>query len=249
MSTLRLGILDFCFRAPGQSAGERLHEAIDQAEAADRLGYDRYWLSEHHGPDAAQACPELLVPLILARTRRLRAGPAGILLSHYSPFKVADTFRCLEALFPGRVDLGVGRGGTDPATAAALLDDVRAEPDYERKVIDLVGHLSGALPPEHPHSGAQACPVQASSPEVWVLASGGPSTALAARVGACCSVGLFLRHAARQADPSHLRQYREQCRAEIGRLAPRTNIALAGICAESAEQAQAVLRTHDNPFI
>src|ERR1043166_791555 len=136
MSTIALGVLDFCFRATGQAAGGRPANTLSQATITDELGYSRYWVVEHHGPEVAHASPELLVPLILSQTRRLRAGPAGILLSYASPFKVADSFRTLEALFPGRVDLGVGRGRVDDVTAAALLDGATADQEYQRKVAD-----------------------------------------------------------------------------------------------------------------
>jgi len=249
MSALQLGILDFCFRGEGQTAGQRLNETLEQAEIVDRLGYGRYWVVEHHGMDVAHASPEMLVPLILSRTRHLRAGPAGILLKYYSPFKVADSFRFAEALFPGRVDLGVGRGGIDDVTAAAIMDGATERQDYQRKVADLVGSLRGTLPPDHPYAEAQVSPYGVNPPEVWVLASGGLSVPLAGQVGACCSIGLFQRTAAKEADPNHLRQYREAFQPSPALPRPRANIALAGVIAETREEAKAILRTHTNPFI
>ncbi len=249
MSTIALGVLDFCFRAAGQAGSERLAETLNQATIVDELGYSRYWVVEHHGPEVAHASPELLVPLILGQTKQLRAGPAGILLSYYSPFKVADSFRTLEALFPGRVDLGVGRGRVDEATAAALLDGATADQEYQRKVADLVGHVRGALPPDHPHVAAQASPSGTQSPDVWVLASGGTSVPLAARLGACCSIGLFQRQGALGADPNHLRQYASEFQASPALPRPRANIAVAGVVAETTAEARAILRTHNNPFI
>jgi luciferase family oxidoreductase group 1 len=249
MSTIELGVLDFCFRATGQAGSERLAETLHQATIVDELGYSRYWVVEHHGPEVAHASPELLIPLILGQTKQLRAGPAGILLTYYSPFKVADSFRTLEALFPGRVDLGVGRGQVDPATAAALMDSATVDQEYQRKVADLVGHVRGALPPGHPYADAQASPSGAQSPDVWVLASGGTSVPLAARLGACCSIGLFQRQAALGADPTHLRQYRERFQPSPALACPRANIAVAGVVAETKAEAQAILRTHANPSI
>ena len=249
MSTIRLGVLDFSFRAAGQAAGERLAETLRQATIVDALGYSRYWVVEHHGPEVAHASPEFLVPLILSQTKQIRSGPAGILLSYYSPFKVAESFRTLEALFPGRVDLGVGRGQVDDATAAALMDGATADQAYQRKVADLVGQVRGDLPPDHPHAEAQRSPSGAQSPDVWVLASGGTSVPLAASVGACCSIGLFQRQGAVGADPNHLRQYVAAFQPSPSQPRPRSNIAVAGVVAETKAEARAILRTHANPFI
>ncbi|MFN8636086.1 MAG: MsnO8 family LLM class oxidoreductase [Chloroflexota bacterium] len=250
LSGLKLGVLDFCMLAPGQHPSDRLAETLDLAAEVDRLGYTRYWLSEHHTTDVAHASPELLVPLILGRTRRLRAGPAGILLRYYSPFKVADTFRSLEALFPGRVDLGTARGIADPATAAALLDGA-TEPAgaYERKVGDLVGYVRGSLPNGHPGADAQVSASGVGPAEVWVLGSSANSGALAARHGTALSVGLFLQNAATTASPEIVERYRAAFQPVAELPEPRWSLAVAGICAETFEGAVEILKQHQNPFI
>src|SRR5882672_6613243 len=118
---LRLGVLD---QSPvrGGGAAEAIHETLELAEICDRLGYYRYWLAEHHAtPGLAGSTPEVLIGQVAARTSRIRVGAGGVMLQHYSPLKVAENFRMLETLFPGRIDLGIGRApGSDPLTARAL---------------------------------------------------------------------------------------------------------------------------------
>lgn len=250
MSTLNLGVLDFCMLAPGQRPGDRLAETLALATEVDRLGYTRYWLSEHHTPDVAHGTPEVLVPLILSRTRHLRIGPAGILLRYASPFRVADTFRCIETLFPGRVDLGIARGAVDEATGAALLDGAADTPDpYARKVLDLVGHVRGSLPPDHPYAAAQPTPGKVNPSALWVLGSSASSGALAARLGTALSVGLFLQSAASTTNPGIVEQYRADFQPASDLARPRWSLTVAGICAETFDDAVRILRQHDNPFI
>src|SRR5712692_8205118 len=122
---LRLGVLDQSPVRSGGAVADAIHETLDLAEACDRLGYHRYWLAEHHStPGLAGSSPEVLIGQVAARTSRIRVGSGGVMLQHYSPLKVAESFRVLETLFPGRVDLGIGRApGSDQVTARALRDD------------------------------------------------------------------------------------------------------------------------------
>ena len=250
VSALSLSVLDFCMLAPGQRPGDRLAETLTLATEVDRLGYSRYWLSEHHTPDVAHATPEVLVPQILSRTRRLRAGPAGILLRYASPFKVADTFRCIGALYPGRVDLGVARGAVDEVTGAALLDGATHEGDlYTRKVTDLVGHVRGSLPADHRYAEARPMPSDVAPSDIWVLGSSTSSGALAARLGTALSIGLFLQNSASTASPSIVEQYRANFQPSSALARPYWSLAVAGICAETFDDAVRILRQHDNPFI
>src|SRR5947208_3181535 len=117
-----LSVLDQSPIRSGATPADAVHETLKLAEAADRLGYHRYWLAEHHSSSGvAGSCPEILIGQVAARTSRLRVGSGGVMLSHYSALKVAESFRMLETLFPGRIDLGIGRApGTDQLTARAL---------------------------------------------------------------------------------------------------------------------------------
>src|SRR6202012_3715789 len=124
---MRFSVLDQSPIPDGLTGGDALRNTLDLAQLADRLGYHRYWVAEHHGsPGLALAAPEVMIGLIASVTSRMRIGSGGIMLPHYSPLKVAETFSMLSALYPGRIDLGIGRAaGTDPATALALQRDRR----------------------------------------------------------------------------------------------------------------------------
>src|SRR5437762_11294738 len=169
---MRLSILDQSPIISGHDARRALEETIALARRADELGYHRYWLAEHHAIAAlADPCPEVLVARLGAETSRLRIGTGGVLLPYYSAFRTAEAFRMLEALYPGRVDLGVGRApGGDARTAQAVAGG--RFPDAERfpeQVWELVGHLEGKLPPEHPFKRVRLQPEVNTAPEVWLL--------------------------------------------------------------------------------
>ena len=243
--SLRLGILDLCRVAPGQTDQERLIETFALAVQVDTVGYARYWLAEHHEPNVAHSCPELLVGLVAQTTEHLRVGTAGVLLKYYSPLKVAKNFRLLHALFPGRVDLGVGAGRVDEETAQELLGGPTPpqlhQEGYEAKVAGLLTHLYD------PH----VSPRGVGSPEVWILGSSGVgSAALAARYGTAFSLALFLRGSTDgQDDPTAVRKYRADFQPSWTLAAPHWNIAVAGVCADTAEEARRLRELHTNPFI
>lgn len=249
MPDLKLGILDFCIPGPDQTAGERLTETLELAQRAEELGYERYWLSEHHGPGVAHASPELLSALILGTTSRIRAGPAGVLLRYYSPHKLADDARCLEALFPGRLNLGLARGSVAAEGHDALLDGRSVGPDsYARKVVALVGHLRGSLSPAHPLAAVPTCPAGPGLPTIWMLGSGTLSAGLAARLGTAFALSLFLQPVpARPSDA--LERYRARFRPRPTAPLPRCTVAVAGICARTEAEATRALRGHANPHI
>src|SRR5271167_3468344 len=143
---LRLSVLDQSPVAEGSTSAQALRNTIDLARLADELGYHRYWVAEHHGgPMLAGASPEVLIGPIAAATSRLRVGSGGVMLPHYSPLKVAETFSMLSGLFPGRIDLGIGRAaGTSPKVAFALQRDRRqaAPDDFREQLDELIGYLA-----------------------------------------------------------------------------------------------------------
>jgi luciferase family oxidoreductase group 1 len=169
-----LSVLDQSPIAEGQTNADALANTLDLARLADALGYHRYWLAEHHGgPMLAGNAPEVLIPSVAAATSRIRVGSGGVMLPHYSPFKVAEAFTMLAAMFPGRIDLGLGRAsGTDPRTTFALQRDrSRAMPDdFPNQLAELLGYLDGTLPADHPFASlTNWLPEQ--RPEVWLLGS------------------------------------------------------------------------------
>ncbi|MBS7703779.1 LLM class flavin-dependent oxidoreductase [Chelatococcus asaccharovorans] len=183
----KLSILDKAPVPPGASADVALRNTIALARRADQLGYHRFWVAEHHGSSAlASSAPEILVSHILAQTSRIRVGSGGVMLQHYSPYKVAEVFRVLESLAPGRVDLGIGKapGGLPFATRALqAFHDPAKKPDFEAAFAELDGFLTGTLAPEHPLASAVVTPAPSATP-ARILLGGSPASAeLAARHG------------------------------------------------------------------
>ena len=170
MKELKLGVVDQSPVRSGGSGAEALRETLELARVTDALGYSRYWVAEHHNTAGfAGPSPEVLIPSVAAATKGIRVGSGGVMLSHYAPYKVAENFRVLETLYPGRIDLGLGRApGGDLRTAQAL----RRAPgrytamDFPDQVADLLGWLRGDLPPDHPYGDVRATPAGPGVPEV-----------------------------------------------------------------------------------
>ena len=159
---MKIGVLDQSPISEGSTGADALRNTLDLAQLADGLGYERYWVAEHHGtPMLACASPEVMIAAMGSYApRRIRIGSGGVMLPHYSPLKVAETFSILSALFPGRVDLGIGRApGTDHTTAFALQRDRRqpAPDDFPQQLGELLGYLENSLPPGHPSRGWRRC--------------------------------------------------------------------------------------------
>ncbi len=185
----RLSVLDQSPIAEGSTAADALANTLDLARHADALGYDRYWLAEHHAsPGLAGAAPEALIGPVALATSRIRVGSGGIMLPHYSPFKVAETFALLAALAPDRIDLGLGRApGSDQRTAFALQRDrTRRMPvdDFPNNLAETIAYLDGTMPADHPFTALQdTLPTGGGVPEVWLLGSSQDSAIWAAEAG------------------------------------------------------------------
>jgi luciferase family oxidoreductase group 1 len=184
--TTRFSVLDQSPIVSGHGAQRAISETLALARRVEQLGYHRYWLAEHHAIAAlADPCPEVLLARLGAETSRMRIGTGGVLLPYYSAFRTAETFRMLEALYPGRIDLGIGRApGGDARTAQAVGGG--QFPDAERfpqQVWELAAHLTGSLPDEHPFKRVRLQPEVDGVPEVWLLGSSDYSGALAAQLG------------------------------------------------------------------
>lgn len=184
--TYRLSLLDKSPLTPGGTAGEALATSLDYAVAAERLGFHRFWVAEHHGVGTlASSAPEVLAAYLLARTRRIRIGTGGVLLQHYSPYKVAEVFGVLATLAPGRVDLGIGKapGGMPLGTRALQADLAAPRRPFEEKLRDLALFLRQAAPDDHPLTGAEALPRAANLPDCFLLGASEASASLAASLG------------------------------------------------------------------
>ncbi|MBC5765995.1 LLM class flavin-dependent oxidoreductase [Ramlibacter albus] len=178
---LKLSVLDQSVACVGRGQDESIRNTVALAEHCEALGYNRFWLSEHHSlPTIVGTAPEVLMAAIAARTQRIRIGSAGVMLPHYSPFKVAEQFRVLDALAPGRIDLGVGRApGSDQRTALLLNPDPRSSQHFPQQVAQLSAWISGEAVAE----GVQALPMSGTKPDLWMLGSSGYGAQLAGHFG------------------------------------------------------------------
>jgi luciferase family oxidoreductase group 1 len=236
-----LSIVDQAPVRQGGTAAEALQETIALAVAADALGYARYWVAEHHNlANFASTSPEILIGQIAARTRAIRVGSGGVMLTHYSAFKVAENFRLLETLFPGRIDLGIGRApGSDQLTAAALAypgrpRDVRFFPEQVR---DVLAYLGDTVEAQHPFAQVHAGPGPGTMPEVWLLGSRYESAHLAAMFGLPFSYAHFFGLDV-DTGPLIVDSYRQHFRPSVYGAEPRVNVTVHVICADTEEQAQ-----------
>ena len=193
---MRLSVLDQSPIISGHDARRAIEETLALARRADELGYYRYWLAEHHAIAAlADPCPEVLVARLGAETQRMRIGTGGVLLPYYSAFRVAEAFRMLEALYPGRIDLGIGRApGGDARTAQAVARRrlSRRRAHFPQQVLELSGHLDGTLPATSLQAACACSPRCRRAPEVWLLGSSDYSGALAAQLGLPFSFAHFI---------------------------------------------------------
>ncbi|HWF07720.1 MAG TPA: LLM class flavin-dependent oxidoreductase [Bryobacteraceae bacterium] len=225
MPDLRISVLDQCPIPDGFTAGDALRNSIDLARLCDGLGYTRYWVAEHHGTKGlACASPEALIAPIASATTRLRVGSGGVMLPHYSPFKVAETFSMLAGLYPGRIDLGIGRAaGTSPKVAFMLQRDRRqaAPDDFREQLDELLGYL------------ANRTPYRFASPDVWLLGSSHDSAIWAAELGLPYVFADFI-------NPNGApiaRYYRQQFTPSELSPTARAGVATWAICADSEEEA------------
>ena len=240
MPPLKIGVVDQSPVRTGGTGADALRETLELARTCERLGYSRYWLAEHHSTNSfAGSAPEVLLPMVAAATREMRVGTGGVLLSHYSPFKVAEQFRVLATLFPGRIDLGVGRApGGDMRTVQALQYGRGALPieAFPHQVEDLAGWLGNTFDRSaHPWGRVRAMPRGESVPEVWLLGSGGDSGYIAAEHGTAYSFAQFISGI--DAAP-FVRAYRERFRPSAGLAAPRASVAVGVICADTRDEAR-----------
>jgi luciferase family oxidoreductase group 1 len=236
---MRISVLDQSPIPEGLTGVDALRNTIDLAQLAERLGYHRYWVAEHHGgPMLAGAAPEVLIGPIASATSSIRVGSGGVMLPHYSPFKVAEAFSMLAGLFPGRIDLGIGRAaGTDPLTTFALQRDRRqaSADDFPSQLAELLAYLEDDMPAEHPFARlAGSLPGRPEIPERWLLGSSPQSAIWAAEIGLSYAFADFIN----PAGAPLAADYRARHAAEHRDRASRTAVAVWAICAETDEQAQ-----------
>lgn len=246
-TALRLSVLDQAPVSAGSTPGEALRRSIELAKQVDGLGYARFWMSEHHAMDTlACTAPEIMLARIGAETRRIRIGSGGIMLPHYAAFKVAEQFRTLHALYPGRVDLGIGRApGGGPVESLALRRERRVQmqddfADQTAELLAFLGHSghgdSGAgFPGQHPFAKVRVSPEMPGGPDVWMLGSSLWSSAAAAEFGLPYAFAHFF-------SPVHTRAAIEAYKSSFiesrYRERPEAMVAVGVICAETEDEAE-----------
>ncbi len=242
---LRLGVLDQSPIRAGGTPADALAESIELAKAVERLGYGRYWCAEHHASlGLAGPSPEIMITRIAAETSRIRVGSGGIMLPHYSPYKVAENFRMLETLYPGRIDLGIGRApGSDYATSRALAYGSQIGADYFPNMVqDLDGFLHDSLPADHPLGRVRALPETKNAPPIWMLGSSDFGGAYAAHFGIAFSFAHFINPVGGE---TVMRAYFEKFQPSPRLAAPMASIGVFVVCADTMDAAERIASTRD----
>ena len=242
---MRLSVLDQSPIRSGGTPADAIHETLELAQICERLGYHRYWLAEHHSSRGlAGTSPEVLIGQVAARTSRIRVGSGGVMLSHYSALKVAENFRVLETLFPGRIDLGIGRApGSDQRTMYALAGGgIRDIEQFPQQIADLVGWLRDRLPEGHPFRGVRAEPSGPTAPEVWLLGSSDGSALYAAEQGLAFSFAHFI---SAEGGPQVTELYRQRFRPSPELAAPMASAAFWVVCADTDEEARRLQKSRE----
>jgi luciferase family oxidoreductase group 1 len=248
MGNLRLSVVDQSPAHDNKGQSHGLACTIELAKICDQLGYTRYWIAEHHAtPSYSSPCPEIVIGQIAANTERIKVGSGGIMLSHYSPYKVAEVFRTLSAFFPGRIDLGFGRapgGAALPSRALAQPHSPVGPEAYPQLVDALVGFADNNIPDGHYFEGLQVTPQDSQAPELWTLGSAAGSIEIAAQYGIGFVLALFIGNHERPAEI--IQHYRSMFRPRPGSDMQNAQamISSAVICADSKEEAELLAASH-----
>src|SRR5438067_2789512 len=235
-----LSVLDLSPVAAGSSGAVSLRNSLDLARLADRLGYTRYWLAEHHNlPSIASSAPDIMIGQVAAATERIRVGSGGVMLPNHAPLMVAERFKVLEALVPGRIALGLARApGTDPVTSYALRRRQDAgNDDFLERLQELLLFESNAFPEGHPFRSVRAMPADVALPPIWLLGSSGYSAELAAAFGLGFA---FAHHFADYDAVSGMLSYRERFKPSATLARPYAILATAAVAADNDSEAERI---------
>src|SRR5690606_29530143 len=231
---LPLSVLDLAHIGAGSSATEALKNSVTLARTAERLGYRRYWFAEHHGmPSIASSAPEILIGHVASATATIRVGSGGIMLPNHAPLRIAEAFHTLQALHPGRIDLGIGRAPGADRAAMAAMRPFDAE-QFPAQLQELFALSRGEFPAGHVFHGVRAVPSDVALPPVWLLGSSGASAGLAGALGLGYS---FASHFSRASASSPIAAYRGAFRPSPDFARPHAILAVSVVCAATAEHA------------
>ena len=242
---MKLSVLDQAPVSRGDTPETALRNTLKLAKLTEELGYTRYWVAEHHNAHGlASTSPEILIGQIAAHTKKIRVGSGGVLLPQYSPLKVAETFKTLEAFFPGRIDLGVGRSpGGSRQTRLALTDGIKKSlSSFPRQLAELEGFLHHSLPPDHAYGTVKAGPRVGTIPETWVLGLSERGAKNAASLGLGFAYGHFINP---DNGKEALQIYRERFKPSAGGKEPKVIVCIFVVCAETEEEAEYLALSQD----
>ena len=240
---MKLSVVDQSPVSSGMTPAEALRNTIDLARHCDRLGYERYWIAEHHGMEViATSVPEVMIGLVAEATKVIRVGSGAVLLPHYSPLKVAETFRLLHALFPGRIDLGVGRAPGGEALEAFALRRTRDQAqfdvdDFPNQLVELLAFLRHDFPDDHPFGRIHVTPDMPGEPEVWLLGSSAWSAMAGGRISLPYCFAHFINPGGTRLC---IERYRTQYEPTPRAPRPQAMAAVGVICAETDEEAERI---------
>ncbi|GAB6463767.1 MULTISPECIES: LLM class flavin-dependent oxidoreductase [unclassified Bacillus cereus group] len=242
---IKLSVLDQSPISDGSTAAKAFSHTVTLAQEVEKLGYTRFWVSEHHNSvSLAGSSPEILISHIAAKTERMRVGSGGVMLPHYSPYKVAENFRVLEALYPNRIDLGVGRapGGMPIATRALQEGKMLSLDQYPEQIADVAMYLHDQVPENHHYANLKATPVIPTSPDMWLLGSSGESAKIAAQQGASFAFAQFING---YGGPEVMEAYQKQFQPSYLGDKPKSIVAIFVICGETTEEAEKIASSLD----
>ncbi|MEH3085962.1 MAG: LLM class flavin-dependent oxidoreductase [Xylophilus ampelinus] len=243
---MRLSVLDQSVAVDGEPQDAAIRRTLELATWCEALGYERFWVSEHHGhPSIVGSAPEVLLAAIAARTQRIRIGSAGVMLPHYAAYKVAEQFRVLDALAPGRVDLGVGRApGSDRRTALLLNPDADAAGRFPQQVAELRRWIQGEeMPPGHPGHGVRAHPRSDTAPAVWMLGSSDYGAQVAGHFGLPYAFAWFITEG-RGAEQA-LALYRSTFQPSEALARPQAAVCVWALAADTEDEAWRLFRSRE----
>ena len=239
-----LNILDYSPIDEGETGREALLQTVELAKLAERLGYHRFWVSEHHQVfSVAGSSPEMLMMHLASQTDTIRIGSGGVMLPHYSAYKVAENFRLLEALHPGRIDLGIGRSPSYRIVNQALNESRGIRSSYLQQVKDLQKFFTDDTESEHRFQELKATPITDTAPDLWMLGTGGEGAEIAAKQGTAFAYAHFARPSTKGIET--VAAYRQDFQPSKLQQKSEVAIAVFAIVGETAEEAEELAKAFD----
>lgn len=243
---MKISILDYAAKDEGMTAHDAFWATTELAQTADRLGYHRFWMAEHHNvPVLAVSAPEIMMTHLASKTERIRIGSGGVMLPNYAPYKVAELFKTLEALYPNRIDAGVGNSpGGDKIVSQALNEGKSEKPNYQQQFRDLTGFLTDNLPKGHKYKNKRAAPIIETVPEMYLLAASERNAGVAGETGAGFVYAHFIR-ADEEVGRKAIASYREQFQPSKLADRPHVIIAVFVVVGKTEEEAEELAQAFD----